>query len=74
MCARVHQRKIVFDLVFFFFALPPSHITSTQIQMLGWSSAKNLTGDGGIKKLIVSKGEGEKPKPGSTVTGERCDV
>lgn len=38
--------------------IPPNATLIFDIEMLSWSSIRDLTGDGGVKKKIIREGEG----------------
>ncbi len=43
----------------------------TQVELLSWTSVKDIAGDGGVIKTIVTEGEGwSKPQDRDEVVGE----
>lgn len=44
---------------------------AAQVELLSWKSEKDISGDGGVQKTIISKGDGwEKAKDADEVTGK----
>ena len=52
--------------------IPPNSTLIYDIEMLSWNTIRDLTGDGGILKKIMTEGEGwATPKDGDEVLGNR---
>lgn len=60
----VQPRKGIYDCV-----------SGAQVELLSWKSEKDISGDGGVQKTIITKGDGwEKAKDADEVTGKTLRI